>query len=82
MKYVHIVDVSFAYTFPMELFKWTENRVVSRAILATAMIVPALHSNKVFAENGDGIPPLVVSNYYIAYDFNNWNIIVTIIHGP
>ena len=47
-------------------------RVVSRAILATAMIVPAFIATKVAAENRGWNTSSYRSNYY-NYAYNNWN---------
>ena len=47
-------------------------RVVSRAILATAMIVPAFIATKVAAENRGWNTSPYRSNYY-NYGYNNWN---------
>ena len=52
-------------------------RVVSRAILATAMIVPAFIATKVAAENRGWNTSSYRSNYY-NYGYNNWNGY----HGP
>jgi len=73
IEYVHMLDGSFNYTFKMEIIKmYRKYRVMSRAILATAMIVPAFIATKVTAENRGWNTSSYPSNYY-NYGYNNWN---------